>query len=194
MTDLGLTVGEIAERIRGETGDDLTTVIERLRNWTKEGLLKPIGKKKPGIGRKRRYSERAFVDAAILSRLARYYGSRAPVVLFSGALDLAAKELPKAKHVPTWQDIFLLVGTVAGQKLSEPWQVKAKIEYVDNGQSRPTDVGLPDRHLKLAALMADGLFINLSDLFKRLGVPLADAAAQEAFYRRYPDARRIKLA
>jgi hypothetical protein len=64
----GITVSEIAERIRRED-EDLTTVVDRLRNWTKEGLLQPLGKKNPGTGRKRRYPETAIIDALVLSFL-----------------------------------------------------------------------------------------------------------------------------
>ena len=72
-----ITVGDIARRIR-EPGEELSAVIDRLRNWTKEGLIKPVGDRSPGTGRKRLYPERAIIDAAILSRLARYYGIWAP--------------------------------------------------------------------------------------------------------------------
>jgi len=58
-----LTVGEIAECIR-EPSEDLTVVVDRLRNWTGEGLLKTLDHN-PGTGRKRLYPEKALVDAAL---------------------------------------------------------------------------------------------------------------------------------
>jgi DNA-binding transcriptional MerR regulator len=63
-----LTVGEVARRIQGPD-EDFAVVVDRLRNWTKEGLLKPIGDKNPGTGRARRYSEGSVIDALVLSTL-----------------------------------------------------------------------------------------------------------------------------
>jgi hypothetical protein len=63
------SVREVAERIQ-HRGEDTTAVVDRLRNWTKEGLLKAIGEKNPGTGRKRRYSEAAVIDALILNTIA----------------------------------------------------------------------------------------------------------------------------
>lgn len=180
-----LTVGEIAERIR-EPDEDLAAVIDRLRNWTKEGLLKPI-RKKTGIGRKRRYQEEAIVTAAILSRLSRYYGNRATELRSTGAVDIAIEELSKAKSIPEWKDAYLLVGTV---KQKEAWQITAEVRYVDTDRSSPTS----DRKLDRVDLSTfdDGFFINLSKMFKRLGVPLKEAADEEAFLKAFPGASRIK--
>ena len=183
-----LTVGEIAERIR-EPDETLEAVIERLRAWTKEGLLKPTGRKKTGRGRKRRYSEEAIVAAAILSRLSKHYGNKAPELRSTGAVDVAIEELSKVKSIPTWQDAYLLVGTVKREKA---WQVIAEVRYVDTDRSSPTADRLPDRRSELSVFLSafdDGFFINLSKLFERLGVPLTDDGA---FFKMYPDAERIK--
>jgi hypothetical protein len=72
----GITVSEIAEQIRGRD-EDLTVVIDRLRNWTKEGLLRPLGEKNPGTGRKRRYPETAIIDAMLLTVLTDQIGMAA---------------------------------------------------------------------------------------------------------------------
>jgi hypothetical protein len=63
-----LTVRDIAERIR-RPGEPLDAVVDRLRNWTKEGLLQAVGEKNPGTGRRRQYTETAVVDALVLSAL-----------------------------------------------------------------------------------------------------------------------------
>ncbi len=39
---------------------------DRIRNWTREGLLEPVGEKNPGTGKVRRYPESALIDAALL--------------------------------------------------------------------------------------------------------------------------------
>jgi hypothetical protein len=197
MTDL--TVGEIAKRIQ-EPGEDLKVVINRLRSWTRENLLKPRNDKKPGTGQKLLYSERTLVDAAIMSKLARHYGIWAPRVPgFDGALDLAWKQLPKAKPVAEQQgmDIFLIVGVMEGQEretLSKPWQVISETVWVESYiRSRSTKAGAPKkRALEISPLMGDGFFVNLTRMFERIGVPLADAAAEERFHKKF--GRRMERA
>jgi len=65
MPTLTLTVSEIAERIR-RPHEDLRIAGDRIRNWTREGLLEPVGEKNPGTGKVRRYPESALLDAALL--------------------------------------------------------------------------------------------------------------------------------
>jgi hypothetical protein len=188
-----LTVGEIAKRIK-EPDEPISGVINRLRSWTKEGVLKPLGDEAPGTGQKLRYPERAIVDAAILSRLARHYGIWATKVpLFAGALDLAVKQLPKARaaaELDPAKVIYLIVGTTGqGKNL----RVQSNIQYVDDAwrSRRPKD-GLPKRSIKLSPFMSDGLFIDLTSLFERLGVPLAEAEALKKLAKEYPGIERIQ--
>jgi hypothetical protein len=191
MRRITVTVGEIAQRIK-EPGEELSAIVDRLRSWTKEGLLKPLGKRKPGTGVKRVYAERAIIDAAILSLLSRHYGAASPKMLslFAGALagldaalDKAVSQLSKVKPAEEEleQDVYLIVGMLQGQQgvPSAPWQIISDIQYVDFDRlSRSIKHGPPKRLLKIPALMGDGLFINLTLLFKRLGVPLAETEAR----------------
>jgi hypothetical protein len=62
------TVAEIAERI-ARKGEKLELVADRIRNWTKDGLLEPIGEKNPGTGRSRLYPEKALIEATVLLEL-----------------------------------------------------------------------------------------------------------------------------
>jgi DNA-binding transcriptional MerR regulator len=66
-----LTVSEIAERIK-KPGDDKARIVERVRHWTRENLLTPIGEKNPGTGQLRLYDESAVEDAAVLNELAEF--------------------------------------------------------------------------------------------------------------------------
>jgi DNA-binding transcriptional MerR regulator len=66
---MALTVADIADLIRRPNADK-AAVIERLRNWTAEGLLTPAGDRNPGTGRPRQYDDDAVYDAAILNALA----------------------------------------------------------------------------------------------------------------------------
>lgn len=63
-----ISVKDIAERIQ-RPGETLQTAIDRVRNWTKEGLLSLAGEKNPGTGRARRYSRDALLEASLLNIL-----------------------------------------------------------------------------------------------------------------------------
>ena len=63
-----LTVREIAKRICRDH-EDLEIVVNRIRSWTTEGLLKPTGTKNPGTGRSRFYEASALIDARVLTAL-----------------------------------------------------------------------------------------------------------------------------
>jgi DNA-binding transcriptional MerR regulator len=66
---MALTVSQIADRI-AKRGAGKRVLIRRLRHWTREGLLKPIGKKHPGTGSHREYYDWALEDAALLNAMA----------------------------------------------------------------------------------------------------------------------------
>ena len=44
-------------------------LFDRIRHWTREGLLSPAGEKNPGTGRARLYDETAFRKARVLNSL-----------------------------------------------------------------------------------------------------------------------------
>jgi DNA-binding transcriptional MerR regulator len=60
-----MTIGQIAERV----GIPGKTFHERLRYWTREGLLIPISERYPGIGKRRRYADSAVEHALILNQM-----------------------------------------------------------------------------------------------------------------------------
>jgi DNA-binding transcriptional MerR regulator len=63
-----LTVREIAKRICRDH-EELEVVVNRIRSWTAEGLLKPTGTKNPGTGRSRFYDASVLIDARVLTAL-----------------------------------------------------------------------------------------------------------------------------
>ena len=65
------TVQELAERIRRDD-EKLAVVVRRVRDWTRQGLLAPSGRKNPGTGHHRRYDEAAMMNALALSALTRF--------------------------------------------------------------------------------------------------------------------------
>ena len=62
-----VTIGEIAQAI-ARPGEKISAVVDRLKNWTKEGLLRPA-EQNPGTGRHRVFPETALIDAAVLGVL-----------------------------------------------------------------------------------------------------------------------------
>ncbi len=64
----GITVGKIAEKM-SRPGENRRNVVDRIRNWTNEGLLTPTGEKKRGTRKRRIYPRSALVEALILSVL-----------------------------------------------------------------------------------------------------------------------------
>lgn len=63
-----LSVKDIAEKVQ-RIDESLQAAVDRLRNWTKEGLLSTEGEKHPGTGRPRKYSRDALLEAALLEIL-----------------------------------------------------------------------------------------------------------------------------
>ena len=59
---------DIAKRVR-RGDEDPVRVLNRVRNWTKLGLLEPAGDAHPGGGRPCVYSEGALLDAMLLQEL-----------------------------------------------------------------------------------------------------------------------------
>jgi hypothetical protein len=187
----GISVGDIARRIKGPD-EELTAVADRVRNWVKHGLLKPLGTRNPGTGRHRSFSERSIVESGVLNRLAGVYGSSAPVLaLFKGALDKAVKELSKAEYVEGHLDAWLLTGTQEGVRVpTKQYEVLSEIRYVPGLRSQPVkadQVGPPQRIVEIPWLMADNiLMINLTRMFSELGVPLKDVEKLKELAKRFP--------
>jgi hypothetical protein len=63
-----VTAKDIAEKIQ-RPGEELQVAVDRLRNWTREGLIKPVGAKHPGKGRAKQYPRKVIFEAALLQLL-----------------------------------------------------------------------------------------------------------------------------
>ncbi|MGY3409147.1 hypothetical protein ACVWZV_005260 [Bradyrhizobium sp. GM5.1] len=70
------TVSDIAERIK-RPDEEIGQAITRVRNWTKEGLIHPVGQANPGTGRAREYSQEALIDAFLIDAFVQCFGSAA---------------------------------------------------------------------------------------------------------------------
>ena len=64
-----ITVGEIVKQL-GPVAPDAAAMSERIRHWTREGLLLPLNQHHAGTGRHRRYGPDAAYEAATLNALA----------------------------------------------------------------------------------------------------------------------------
>ena len=60
---------DIAEQI-ASSPDGFASAMDRVRHWTREGLLNLIGDPSPGRGRKRYYDEKALTFARVLNAMA----------------------------------------------------------------------------------------------------------------------------
>lgn len=63
-----ITVAQMADRA-GKRGDAKELFIQRVRHWTRERLLRPLGETNPGTGKHRLYSDAAFHEALILEAM-----------------------------------------------------------------------------------------------------------------------------
>jgi hypothetical protein len=102
-----LTVRDIAQRVQ-RPGEELRTAVDRVRNWTKEGLLRPVGDIHPGTGRKKQYSEKAAIRAMILQAISDATGGRA--VYLAHMLDYVEAELRKYRG----QEVIFTLSRKAG--------------------------------------------------------------------------------
>ena len=66
---LTLTVGQIAE-IMAAVAPDIAGTTERLRHWTREGLISPVAAHHEGTGKHRRYNPDVVFDALVLNAFA----------------------------------------------------------------------------------------------------------------------------
>lgn len=196
-----LTAGEIAARIQ-EPGEDLRAITERLRSWTKEGLLKPVGKRKPGTGRHHQYPESAVVSAAILSKLSRHFGIWAPRLQHCDkALDHAVKYVDQwAKRWEDGEFIYLIIGVLyADEQAAIPSEILSEVQFVNIKSSRQKTTSTrhlppafqPHRLIGVPELLEFGIVINLTTLYRRLGVPSKDEARLAELAKRFPGIERI---
>ena len=107
------TVKEIAEKIR-RPAEPVQAAVDRLRNWTKEGLINPVGERHPGTGRARLYSEKALFDAVLLQILTDCLGI--PAVSAAPILKTAKKQIGKSPKRAS----FLVIGRSFGDS---EWEV-----------------------------------------------------------------------
>ena len=105
-----LTVAEIAERIR-RPHEDMRAAGDRIRNWTREGLLTPVGEKHPGTGKVRRYAADALIEAALLQVITDCTGVAA---VAAGELLQEAKSIFGRARSGNFEDSVLVISKSVG--------------------------------------------------------------------------------
>ena len=113
-----ITVSEIAERTGHGASDQ--RFIERLHYWTRERLLLPLGKRYPGTGKRRVYSESAVEHARFLNAMTE---ARVPIEDQRRVMKAIQEReqrtpdfWPRLKEQP---DLFLAIETYQGR--SKPY-------------------------------------------------------------------------
>jgi hypothetical protein len=149
-----LSVGQIVEQLGPLTPEEAAALSERVRHWTREGLLLPVDQHHAGTGRHRGYSLATSYQVAVLNALA---GAGLQLVsrpYIRTALEQAAAAFQKwmqamgAGHKPPL--LFLVISHGRTQVGSEP--------------TVSTHEGLVN-HAPAAEIM---IVVNLSRLFSRV--------------------------
>jgi hypothetical protein len=155
--DLGgptLTVGQIVEQLGPVTPDGAAALSERIRHWTREGLLLPVDQHHAGTGRHRGYSPATSYEVAVLNALASAGLHPVSRPYIRAALEQATAACQKwlqamsAGHKPPL--LFLVISHDRTQVGSEP-TVSTHEELV--------------HHAPAAEIM---IAVNLSKLFSRV--------------------------
>jgi hypothetical protein len=101
------TVSDIAQKIK-RPDEELGQAVARVRNWTKEGLLRPSGSVNPGTGKPREYSKESVVDAFLIDTFVQCFGSTAVSV------PQFLKQIRPYFTDEKQRDKFLLIGRTSG--------------------------------------------------------------------------------
>ena len=148
-----LTVGEIAEQLH-PIAPNTSATIERIRHWTKIGLLRPVRHRRSGTGRHRHYSPDASFEAAILNALASVGLELVSRSYVQNALSEAREALRKwhqAKDLGHELPLFFLV----------------ILQNVTRTSGEPT-VSISEGTIKLDPAAETMIVINLSQLFSHV--------------------------
>ena len=114
------TAKDLAEKI-APSAEDVPSTIERIRHWTREGLLTPVGERNPGTGHKRRYDEEAVHTSLILNELAKWgVGIGQTNQAFFHAAFLLAKEAAKTIKQKELEGVVIFLSINRGSSLGNP--------------------------------------------------------------------------
>jgi hypothetical protein len=188
------TVREIASLIR-RPQEELDTVVERIRAWTDLGLIKSIGRKSPGTGRKRRYGASATIDALVLTaltdaglaaiRVGNFQGVDGQTVMQMGRLGAAAV-FDRARG---GQKVYLVIAGSPTASIHTTY-----VAYSGYGQqpvnteidlSKPVPfAALTPEHVKLPPDASWSVVLHLNEIFRGLrGIVAAALDTERGFVK-----------
>jgi len=97
----------IAAKLNAEQGAE-RLIFERVRHWTREGLLSPVGEKNPGTGRSRLYDDSMVRKARALNSLTECGVTLRNLHVISDFLDNKADEWLK-KTAGSYDLVYLVI-------------------------------------------------------------------------------------
>ena len=127
---------------------------ERIRHWTREGLLLPVNQHHAGTGRRRRYSPDTSYEAAVLNALASSGLQLVSRPYIQAALSHARAVLQKWRQARS-----------AGHKLPLFFLVISHEMTEDRQRAGRVDTRRIVKHAPTAEIM---IVVNLSQLFLRV--------------------------
>jgi hypothetical protein len=177
-----LSVKDIALRVR-RSDEKLQVTIDRLRNWTDQGLIHQIGEKNPGTGRARHYGRDALLEVALLEVLTGAAGmSAARAVPYMRSIKkLIAEDWEKAGPLRPGSPLpAITVGTLDGvsgrNSLDQPFLVIGKLIGKPGTMARRVLLKDLPQHLQhpQSKRYDAHILIDLQLMFERLLRPLEE--------------------
>jgi DNA-binding transcriptional MerR regulator len=160
--DPTLTVGEIAAAL-APIEPDVEATVQRIRHWTREGMLLPVNRLHAGTGKHRQYAADAVYDAAVLHVFTSNGLNVSSMRHLVDALTFARFALPKWKSArskglaPT---LYLFISRKPDK-------------------SERTVVGLLEDPAELKLSVGFTMIIDLADLFTRVARPSEGAKKED---------------
>ena len=151
--DPTLTVGQIAERLR-PIAPDVETTVQRIRHWTRERMMLPVGALHGGTGKHRLYAADNVYSAAILHVFTAFGLNISTVRILVEGLTLARLKAPtwKKKRGPLYLTVW--------------WRSPSRAKcWVDEEEPKLEDLKVRDEEPKPSDLM---LVIDLAQLWGRI--------------------------
>jgi hypothetical protein len=135
----------------GKRGDARETFIQRVRHWTRERLLRPVGETNPGTGKHRVYKEIATFEAVVLEQLT-IRGM--PIATQRFIIGVIRQELAQRVREKSSADFWLLIDTWGDHSHPYFWP--------------PPNASQKDDDPKINKLADSTLALNLTKIFAQI--------------------------
>ncbi len=161
-----MNVREVADWVRRDH-ETTKTVIDRIRSWADYGILRPVGEKHPGTGKKRRYGADTIVDATLLTAITDLGLAAVRVGHFSGddasIIDLCRTAALTVLGDSEQRDVdWMLIISPPSPETGRP---SARFAYEDGRPSKERDHWLD---VPIPSILEGAIVLNLTKIFKPL--------------------------